>query len=65
MATIVVMYTLRRAKDGTATLLGPVNRRVYASFAPKRHVFAVARREADKRGFTKDRCVVVGCSAGR
>jgi hypothetical protein len=54
MATIVVMYTLRRAKDGTATLLGPVNRRVYASFAPKRHVFAVARREADKRGFTKD-----------
>jgi hypothetical protein len=53
MATIVVMYTLRRAKDGTQQLLGPVNRRVYASFAPKRHVFAVARREADKRGFTK------------
>lgn len=54
MATIVVMYTLRRAKDGAEWLLGPVNRRVYASFAPKRHVFAVARREADKRGFTQD-----------
>lgn len=27
MATIVVMYTLRRAKDGTEWLLGPVNRR--------------------------------------
>lgn len=53
MATIVVMYTLRRAKDGTECLLGPVNRRVYASFAPKRHAFAIARREADKRGFTK------------
>jgi len=23
-------------------------------FAPKRHVFAIARREADKRGFTRD-----------
>jgi hypothetical protein len=53
MATLVVMYTLRRANDGTHFLLGPLNRRVYASFAPKRHAFAVARREADKRGFTK------------
>lgn len=53
MATIVVMYTLRRANDGTETLLGPINRWVYSSFAPKRHAFAIARREADKRGFTK------------
>lgn len=53
LATMVVMYTLRRAPDGTK-LLGPVNKRVYASFAPKRHAFAIARREADKRGFTKD-----------
>lgn len=50
---MLVMYTLRRASDGTM-LLGPLNKRVYASFAPKRHVFAIARREADKRGFTKD-----------
>ena len=52
MATIVVMYTLRRAPDGT--LEGPINKKVYASYAPKRHAFAVARREADKRGFTSD-----------
>lgn len=54
MATIVIMYTLRRTTDGTERLLGPINRRVYSSFAPKKHVFAIARREADKRGFTKD-----------
>lgn len=53
LATMVVMYTLRR-EPGGKKLLGPVNRRVYASFAPKRHSFAIARREADKRGFTKD-----------
>jgi hypothetical protein len=49
VATMVVMYTLKR--EGKA-LLGPINRRVYASFAPKRHAFEVARREANKRGFT-------------
>ena len=48
MATLVLMYTLRR--DGKK-LLGPLNRWVYASFAPKRHAFAIARREANKRGF--------------
>jgi hypothetical protein len=52
VANVVVMYTLKRADDGA--LLGPVNKRVYASFAPKRHAFAYARREADKRGFTQD-----------
>ena len=50
MVTMVVMYTLRRR--GTRRLEGPVNRRFYASFGPKRHAFAIARREADKRGFT-------------
>ncbi len=53
LATMVVMYTLRRAPEGTK-LLGPLNKRVYASFAPKRHAFAIARREADKRGFPSD-----------
>lgn len=54
-ATIVVMYTLKRGrdKDGNTVLLGPINKRVYASYAPKRHAFAIARREADKRGFTR------------
>lgn len=48
MATMFVMYTLKRYRG---KLLGPINRRVYASFAPKRHAFEIARREADKRGF--------------
>lgn len=52
MATIIVIYTLKRGEDGR--LEGPVNKKVYASYAPKRHAIAVARREADKRGFTED-----------
>jgi hypothetical protein len=51
MATLIVMYTLRR-RGGL--LLGPINRWVYASFAPKEHAFQIARREADKRGFTPE-----------
>jgi hypothetical protein len=52
-ATVVVMYTLKIAQDrrGRPVLKGPINRKVYASYASKRHAFAVARREADKRGF--------------
>ena len=48
MATMVVLYTLRRSGN---KLLGPINKWVYASFAPKRHAFEIARREANKRGF--------------
>ena len=51
MATMVVMYTLRRV--GT-DLYGPLNKWCYASFAPKKHAFAVAWREAKKRGFDPD-----------
>jgi hypothetical protein len=57
MATIVVMYTLKVSEDGS--LEGPINKKVYASYAPKRHAVAIARREADKRGFTKDSGKVV------
>lgn len=57
MATIVVMYTLQYEEDGK--LEGPINKKVYASYAPKRHAFAIARREADKRGFTKESGKVV------
>jgi len=49
MSTIVVMYTLKRNSAGL--LEGPINKKVYASYAPKRHAVAIARREADKRGF--------------
>lgn len=48
LVTMVVMYTLRRRGR---RLEGPLNRRHYASFGPKRHAFAIARREANKRGF--------------
>jgi len=51
MATMVVMYTLRTA--GTE-LHGPINKWHYASFAPKKHAFAIAWREAKKRGFDPD-----------
>jgi len=53
MTTVVVMYTLKHGTDvfGNPILKGPINRWVYASYAPKRHAFAIARREADKRGF--------------
>ena len=51
MATIVTMYTLKMSADGT--LEGPINKKVYASYAPKRHAVAIARREADKRGFQR------------
>jgi hypothetical protein len=48
LVTMVVTYTLRRDGD---LLLGPLNRRVYASFGPKRHAFEYARREAKRGGF--------------
>jgi hypothetical protein len=56
MGTLVVMYTLRRetGADGQPRLIGPLNARVHASFAPKRYTFDVARREAIKRGFGPD-----------
>lgn len=50
MGTMVVMYTLRKQRNGNL-LLGPINKRFYASFAPKRHAVEIARREATKRGF--------------
>ncbi|MCP3958764.1 MAG: hypothetical protein GY719_13000 [bacterium] len=51
MATMIVMYTLRTV--GTE-LHGPINKWHYASFAPKKHAFAIAFREAKKRGFDPD-----------
>lgn len=52
MATMIVTYTLKRViEDGRPKLLGPLNLRVHASFAPKKYAFQIARREAIKRGF--------------
>lgn len=52
-ATLYVMFTLKPGKgpDGQKRLEGPLNRRVYASYAKKRHAFVVARRDANRRGF--------------
>jgi hypothetical protein len=59
--TVLTMFTLKAAitPDGKPYLRGPINKRVYASYAKKEHVFAIARRDADKRGFTVEsgKCV--------
>ncbi len=47
--TIVVMYTLKRGADGL--LHGPVNKIVWASYAPRWVILQWAYRQAVKRGF--------------
>ena len=47
--TIVVIYTLKRGPDGL--LHGPINKVVWASYAPRKVMLAWARRHATKRGF--------------
>lgn len=49
---VVVMYTLRRGDDGR--LHGPVNKRVWATFAGRQAAATWARAEATKRGFGPD-----------
>ena len=49
---VVVMYTLRRGDDGR--LHGPVNKRVWATFAGRKAIARWARAEATKRGFGPD-----------
>lgn len=51
-ATIVVMYTLKRGSDGF--LHGPINKRVWASYAPRKVMLEWIRREATRRGFPPD-----------
>jgi hypothetical protein len=48
-ATLVAMYTLRRGADGK--LHGPINKRVWGSFASRKTMLAWARDEATRRGF--------------
>ena len=47
--TLVVMYTLKRGDDGR--LHGPIHKRVWGSYAPRKVILAWARRQATKRGF--------------
>jgi hypothetical protein len=46
---VVVMYTLRRGQDGK--LHGPLNKKLYATFAGRKPAAQWARAEATKRGF--------------
>jgi hypothetical protein len=48
-ATLVAVYTLRRGADGK--LHGPVNKRVWGSFAARKKMLAWVRAEATRRGF--------------
>jgi hypothetical protein len=58
--TLVVMYTLKRGDDGK--LHGPINKKVWGSYAPRKFMFYWARNQATKRGFppeTKKRIHIV------
>lgn len=46
---VVVMYTLQRGQDGK--LHGPINKKLYATFAGRQAAALWARAEATKRGF--------------
>jgi len=48
-ATLVALYTLRRGADGK--LHGPINKRVWGSFAARKKMLAWVRAEATRRGF--------------
>ena len=49
---LVVMYTLKRGDDGK--LHGPINKKVWATFAGRKAAALWARAEATKRGFGPD-----------
>ncbi len=49
---MVVLYTLRRGEDGQ--LHGPINKKLYATFAGRKAAALWARAEATKRGFGPD-----------
>jgi hypothetical protein len=50
--SVVVMYTLKRSPDGK--LHGPLNKKVWATFAGRKAAALWARAEATKRGFPPD-----------
>lgn len=52
-AMLIVMYTLRRGADGL--LHGPINKKVWGTFAGRRAAALWAREEATRRGFPPSR----------
>ena len=55
--SVVVMYTLKRGDDGK--LHGPINKKLYATFAGRKAAALWARAEATKRGFGPDTTKIV------
>ncbi|MBF0259149.1 MAG: hypothetical protein HQK62_09970 [Desulfamplus sp.] len=55
--TLVVMYTLKRGDDGK--LHGPMNKKVWGSYAPRKVMLEWARDQAIQRGFdpSTDKCI--------
>ena len=49
-ATLVAMYTLRRGKDGK--LHGPINKKIFGQFGPRKDAIAWARDQAARPGAT-------------
>jgi hypothetical protein len=52
-AMVIVMYTLRRGTDGL--LHGPINKKVWGTFAGRKAAALWARAEATRRGFPPER----------
>ena len=50
--TLVAMYTLKIGKDGK--LHGPINKKIWGSYAPRKEMLQWARNQATSRGFPPD-----------
>jgi len=61
MAVVGVIYTLRRMPDGT--MEGPINKRVIATLSGHNALFALLRKEADKRGYGTKECLFLSDGA--
>ena len=51
-ATLVATYTLDRGKDGK--LHGPINKKIFGQFGPRKDAIAWARDQATRRGFGQE-----------
>jgi hypothetical protein len=56
VAFVGVLYTLAKTPDG---IEGPINKRLYATFESHEALFVWLRREADKRGYGRKRCIFI------
>lgn len=54
MAVVGVLYTLKRTPDGVE---GPINKKIFATFASHEELFIWLKHEADKRGYDEKRSI--------